>query len=141
MPGIRLVIKVNLIKKSMPGSKGLPVPMTSLSSKALDKQFKYNGVWNWDSLSTLPVKEILFSAGRVDPSKLGHTPTILGGETKNNFTPPVEGFWGLIHLKSFPLNGYKCPTCTGRKIGEGFIPFESESGRGIHTEVAENVAY
>ena len=77
----------------------------------------------------------------MDPSKLAHTPAILGVETKNNFTPPVEGFWGLTNLKSFPLNRYKSPTCTGRKIGKGFIPFESESGRGIKSEVVENSAY
>jgi hypothetical protein len=31
--------------------------MTSFSSKALDKQFEYNRVGNWDALSTLPVKK------------------------------------------------------------------------------------
>ena len=82
----------------------------------------------------LSIKIFLNRHGGLNETEANFAKTWRGG---NNLTPPGGGFWGIFPSK-FPLNEYKYPNCMVRKIGEGFIPFKLENGRGIHTGVVRN---
>ena len=92
--------------KLMPPWKGLPVPMTTFSSRALDKQVESKSVLHWPvPLSTLPAKtDLSQQAGwtQVSWATLHHS---LEGKKNNLTQPSMRRVLGAYTPKSFPLKG------------------------------------